>query len=175
MHEMSNLKLGRRGIINSLTLLCRIFNRLSSQSRAICKYDRYSIPIMKLLRTSNGGGNISVSTRPVNVNRRNFRHLLSTARISPKEARPISQYKVMSVIFSAGSNSAKSSRSRIYTSIRSISTWRQFLRICEEVSSVLMNLKCDQCYLFHVTCFFKQNVQFLQFLQASNFVMQAIR
>ena len=74
------------------------------------------------------------------VDRHNCCHLLTIRKTSSMEVR-WSQNRVMSIVFSAGSNSVRSPRKRRCTSIRSISTWRQLLTICEEVSSVVMIIK----------------------------------
>jgi hypothetical protein len=97
---------------------------------------------MKYSSISNSGSS-AYKGRSVNANRRKCRHLMSSRRTHRKPS-PLSQLKVTSVIFSAGSNSAKSSSSRQTTSIRSTSTWRQLLTIYEEVSGVVVILKSDQ-------------------------------
>jgi hypothetical protein len=174
MHEMSNLKLGRRGKINSLTLSRRISNRPPSPwYGTICKCDRCFISIMKLLSTLNDG--TGFPEKSGTVKRHKCRHLLRTGRTFFKERSLLHQNKVMSVIVSAGSNSAKSLTVREFIYIPSLSTWRQLLTIYKEVSSFDIILKRDQCYLFQFTCFVRQNVQFLQFLQMSNFVKEAIQ
>ena len=142
MRVMPNLKFGRLGNISWLTLSRRVSSwpeLESSHSGTMCKYDKCFIPIMKWLSTSNGGmhfwGSLSV-----NVNRHKCRHLLIARRTFSIEG-PFLQLRVMSVVFSAGSSSAKSLRVRWVTSIWSISTWRQLLTICEEVSSVVLKLE----------------------------------
>ena len=136
---MSNLKFGRWGKIISLTLSRRISSwpRLESKLNGskwggICKYERCFISIMKSPSNSNCGTDLSWLLR---VNRCNWCHLLSTDKTSSMDG-PLHQIRVTSVIFSAGSNSAKSVSTSQVTLIRSISTWRQLLTIYEEVSSV---------------------------------------
>jgi hypothetical protein len=113
----------------------------------MCNCDKCSISIMKSLSNSKDRTDILVLTLSVNVNRLKCCHLLRTGKTSSIEG-SVSQPRVMSVIFSAGSNAAKSLRMRLSTSIRSISTWRQLLTIYEEVSSVVMIRKATKVTSF---------------------------
>ena len=95
---------------------------------------------MKSLSTLNAGKKIPGEAELSSVNRFKCRHLRSTGKTCSMEG-PFSQRRVKSVLFSAGSNLAKSSRARESTRIQSISTWRQLLTICEEVSGAVAILE----------------------------------
>ena len=96
---------------------------------------------MKSLNTSNCGKILFREFSEIcSLNRRNFRHLLSTGKKS-FIWEPSCQHRVTSVIFSADSNSAKSLRVRQFTQTQSVSTWRQLLKIYEKMSSVIVILK----------------------------------
>ena len=132
----------------------------------MCKCDKCSIPSMKPLNTSNGGTDI-FSEWCLTVNWLKYRHLLSNGRTSSIEGLPLFQRRWTSVIFgtSAGSNSVKSLRTRQYTFIRSVSTWRQLLTICEEVRSVVLIRKEINPTSFKSLALLAQTFSFFSFLR----------
>ena len=135
--RMSNLKLGRPGNTKSLILSRRVSSWKQLERSLLgtrCKYVKCFISIMKSPSTSKGG--TDGSDHRLKVNRRKCRHLLRIGKTSSIEG-PLPQLRWTSVVCWAGSNSAKPSKSTLETSNRSISTWRQFLTIYEQVSSVV--------------------------------------
>ena len=136
---MSNLKLGRWGKKNWLTLSRRFSNWWRLQliyGQIIFQYTKCFTFITKSHTSSNRGTHLpNHLCKLCKVNRRKCRHLSSTSRTSSIEA-PVSQRRWTSVMFSADSNSKKSCGLASNTDIRSICIWWHFLKIYEEVSSV---------------------------------------
>ena len=126
---------------------------------------------MKSLSTLNCGTDIpDIPGKSGTFKRHKCRHLLRTGRTLSKERPLLFQIRVMFVILSAGSNSAKPFKVRCLINIPSISTWRQLLTIYKEVSSVVVILETINVTSFSSLALSTETTNFFSFFRRQIFL-----